>query len=193
MAEAPKPAAPVAEAPVAAPPVAVPPEAKVPYVPSEPQRPMPTGTESRFKDAIKLIQQGDIQQARVVMADILQNYMFYEGQTKLPHMPGTVKDWIEGQRPLNQAHNEEIRRRINEMEMYTHPNAEYEGQASTGTHQATVIRPSEQINRHLEGVSVDVPMIDEAGKPSVYRQNAADALRDLKRDRTGLELLINCL
>jgi hypothetical protein len=194
-AEAPRPAAaPAVEAPAVAPPEAAPAaEAKIPYVPSEPQRPMPTGTEARFKDAVKLIQQGNIQQARVVMADILQNHMFYEGQTKLPHMPGSVKDWVEGQRPLNQAHNEEIRRRVNEMEMYTHPNAEYEGQASTGTHQATVIRPSEQINRHLEGVTVDVPMIDETGKPSVYRQNAADALRDLKRDRTGLELLINCL
>ena len=59
--------------------------------------------------------------------------------------------------------------------------------------EAVIQRPSTQIRTELQGQEVDVEVISTTGEKRIQKQPAAQALMDLKKDRTAFQLLSDCL
>jgi hypothetical protein len=56
-----------------------------------------------------------------------------------------------------------------------------------------MLRPSQQIAQHLQGVTVEVERISPTGERVAMQQDAAKALAEVKQDKTAFELLLKCL
>jgi hypothetical protein len=59
--------------------------------------------------------------------------------------------------------------------------------------EAAMLRPSQQIAQHLQGVTVDVERISPNGERVTMQQDAAKALAEVKQDKTAFELLLQCI
>jgi hypothetical protein len=59
--------------------------------------------------------------------------------------------------------------------------------------EAAMLRPSQQIAQHLQGVTVDVERISPNGERVTMQQDAATALAEVKQDKTAFELLLQCI
>jgi hypothetical protein len=59
--------------------------------------------------------------------------------------------------------------------------------------EAAMLRPSQQIAQHLQGVTVEVERVSPTGERVAVQQDAAKALAEVKQDRTAFELLLQCI
>ena len=59
--------------------------------------------------------------------------------------------------------------------------------------EAVIARPSQQLAQHLGGLTVDVEAVAPTGERVLVKQDATQALMDLKKDKTAFQLLIDCL
>jgi hypothetical protein len=168
--------------------------AKAPAIPPNEDEAL-TAAEQRAKA-------GDIMGAK----NALNRVGFFNEDIKPPdNWDGTAAEWEE-QRAQNAAINREIARRRKNVEMQLPSTEEAAAPAAPEAaseevvirpgikgQEAVVTRPSAQMRTELAGTQVDVEVISTNGEKRIQKQDAAQALSELSRDKTGFQLLADCI